>query len=153
MVGDQRSVGGSCWAAANCVADDAHVAEPGFLPTQPNGGGAVGDGLDSAWGQRRGAHGQWQCCVDVNVQNSELFHQCSCHIFFKNANTHNESLPAPCGFSVLPFHTAADPSVCLLKAQTLTSYCWSGTKRHTDVSGPEKEKGQESDELYCRRTL
>lgn len=61
MIGDQRSVGGSRWAAAHCVVDDPYVAEPWFLPAQPDGGGAVGHSLDAAWRQWRGAHG-WRGC-------------------------------------------------------------------------------------------
>lgn len=56
-IGDQGGIGGSCWAAADCVVDNAHVAEPWFLPVQPDGGGAVGCGLDDARGQWRRAHG------------------------------------------------------------------------------------------------
>lgn len=57
MVGDQRSVGRPSWAAAHRVVDDTHVAEARLLPAEPDGGGAVGHGLDAAGGQRRG-HGQ-----------------------------------------------------------------------------------------------
>lgn len=65
MIGDQRGVGGSCWAAAHRVVDDAHVAEARFLPPQPDGGGAVGHRLDAAGGQRRGAHGGRRCWTHV----------------------------------------------------------------------------------------
>lgn len=50
-IGDKGGVGGSYWAAAHCIVDDANVAEPWFLPSQPDGGGTVGCGLDAAWRQ------------------------------------------------------------------------------------------------------
>lgn len=50
MIGDQGCICGSCWAAAYGVVDDAYVAGPWFLPAQPDGGGAVGCSLNTAWG-------------------------------------------------------------------------------------------------------
>jgi len=61
VVGYQGCIGGPCWAAAYCVVDDAYIAEPWFLPAEPDRGGAVGPGLNAAWGHWRGVHG-WRCC-------------------------------------------------------------------------------------------
>lgn len=68
MVGDQGGVGGSRRAAAHRVVNDAHAAEARFLPAQPDGGGAVGHGLDAAWGQRRGAWEGGGCSYN-NTEN------------------------------------------------------------------------------------
>lgn len=54
MVRDQRCIGGSCWAAAHCVVDDAYIAEARLLPAEPDGGGAVGRGMNVAGRPWRG---------------------------------------------------------------------------------------------------
>lgn len=61
MVCDHRCVGGSGRAAAHRIVDDAYVAKPRFLPAEPDGGGAIGRGMDAARGPWRGVRGN-RCC-------------------------------------------------------------------------------------------
>lgn len=70
MVGHQGGVGRARRAAAHRVVDDPYVAEPRFLPAQPDGGGSVGHGLDAAWGQWRGA---WWWCGCFNASGNTEF--------------------------------------------------------------------------------
>lgn len=64
-----------------------------------------------------------QYCIPENDKRGSFMFTCT---------DTRESLRLSWALSVLPFHTAAAPSFCLLKAQTLTSYCRSGAEKQDD---------------------
>lgn len=127
VVGDQRSVGRSGGAAAHRVVDDAHVAEARLLPLEPDGGGAVGHGLDATGGQWRW-HGQLRCWRHTHASLITPLHYLTQEEMFVFVVEYWWILRLTWAFSVLPFQSATAPSTCLLKAQTFTSYWRFGTE-------------------------